>query len=229
MARGPGGRIIDITVGIDTGMPVWPGDPVVVVSPAALVADGEPANVSELRLGTHTGTHVDPPAHLLDGSATVDELDLEALVGPATVVDLCGTAGPIGPAELDAAGLPPTAPRVLLKTDNSATWARRPRRMPDHPVVVSVEGAEWLLRRGVRLVGADSLSIEAAVESDAGAPSYPVHELLLGAGVVLVEGLDLSGAVAGDHLLACLPLKIVGGDGAPARAVLLPSSPASPE
>jgi arylformamidase len=211
-------RIIDISLGIEPGMPVWPDDPPVELESAGAVAAGDPANVSALRLGTHTGTHVDPPAHFFDGGRTVDQLDLDVLVGPATVLDLSGTAGPIGPAELGGAGLADTVERVLLRTDNSDLWRRRPLLMPERYVTLSPAGARWLVDRGVRLVGADFLSVESPIDG-----RYPVHELLLGAGVVLVEGLDLSAAPAGDYLLACLPLKVTGGDGAPARAVLLPS------
>lgn len=221
---GPAARIIDISLAIEPGMAVWPDDPPVEVEPTGRVAAGDPANVSALRLGTHTGTHVDPPAHFFDGGHTVDHLDLDVLVGPATVVDLSGTPGPIGPGELRGAGLAPTVERVLIRTDNSDLWRRRPLLMPDRYVTLSPAGARWLLDRGVRLVGADFLSVESPIDG-----RYPVHELLLGAGVVLVEGLDLSGAPAGDYLLACLPLKVTAGDGAPARAVLLPSSEAAPE
>lgn len=217
-------RIIDISLAIEPGMPVWPDDPPVEIESAGAVAAGDPANVSALRLGTHTGTHVDPPAHFFDGGPTVDQLDLDVLVGPATVLDLSGSAGPIGPEELGGAGLAATAERVLLRTANSDVWRRRPVRMPDRYVTLSPAGARWLVDRGVRLVGADFLSVEAPVDG-----RYPVHELLLGAGVVLVEGLDLSGAPAGDYLLACLPLRVAGGDGAPARAVLLPPARPAPE
>ena len=147
----------------------------------------------------------------------MDELALDVLVGPATVVDLTGRPGPIDPADLEAAGVAAGTERVLLRTDNSSLWRARPPVLPESYVSLSPAGAEWLVERGTRLVGADFLS----VESPAG-DGYPVHRCLLGAGVVLVEGLDLSGAPAGRYLLACLPLKVVGGDGAPARAVLMP-------
>lgn len=216
MAEGAG-PIIDITLGIEAGMAVWPGDPAVEVEAVALVAGGSPANVSLVRLGTHTGTHVDPPAHFLDGTDTVERLDLGVLVGPATVVDLQGRPGPIGPADLTGAGLAPGTERVLLRTDNSAGHRRPGGPLPDAWVGLSPEGARWLVEGGTRLVGADFLSVEAPAGD-----GYPVHDILLGAGVVLVEGLDLAPAPAGDYLLACLPLKLIGGDGAPARAVLLP-------
>jgi arylformamidase len=191
--------IIDISLPIGPDTPVWPGDPPVLVEPVARVVDGDPADVSRLTLGTHTGTHVDPPAHFLPGTTTVDALDLDVLVGPAVVAEF--TMGPIDVDALEVA-LSEGSTRVLLKT-RGETGALTP------------DGARWLVERGVRLVGADTLSIEPATAE------YPVHRILLGAGVVIVEGLDLTAATPGSYQLVCLPLRVVGGDGAPARAVLI--------
>jgi arylformamidase len=209
--------MVDITLPIGPDMLVWPGDPPVVVEAVSRIEDGDQANVSELRLGSHTGTHVDPPAHFLPDGATVDRLPLDALVGEAVVADLTGAAGPIGPAELDRLWLPATTTRLLLKTANSALWhGSGPIAFPDHYVALSPEGAAWLVERGVRLVGTDFLSIE---ERDA--PGHPTHHTLLRAGVVILEGLDLFAVEPGSYTLVCLPLKVAGGDGAPARAVLV--------
>jgi arylformamidase len=192
--------IIDISLPIGPDTPVWPGDPPVSLEPVARVADGDAADVSRLALGTHTGTHVDPPAHFLPGTATVDALDLELLVGPAVVAGF-----PAGPIDADALGgkaLSEGTTRLLLKTGRGAG-------------ALTPDGARWLVARGVRLVGADTLSIEPETAE------YPVHRILLGAGVVIVEGLDLAAATPGPYQLVCLPLRVVGGDGAPARAVLI--------
>ena len=194
--------VIDISLSISGAMAVWPGDPPVLVEPLSRVEAGDVAAVSRLALGTHTGTHVDPPAHFLAGGATVDQLPLDVLVGPAVVADLTG-GGPIDAARLEALGLADGTVRLLLKT--SATEG-----------LLTPDGAAWLVERGVRLVGADTLSIEPATDN------YPVHRCLLGAGVIIVEGLDLTAAAPGRYQLVCLPLRIAGGDGAPARAVLLP-------
>ncbi len=202
--------IIDISLPIGPDTPVWPGDPPVLVEPVARIEAGDPADVSRLVLGTHTGTHVDPPAHFLPGAATVDALPLDVLVGPAVVA--CFPAAPIDRAALESQSLPPGSTRVLLQTRGDSG-------------ALTPEGAQWLVERGVRLVGADTLSIEPDSHPGVrGCPpeeSYPVHRILLGAGVVIVEGLDLSAVAPGSYQLVCLPLRIVGGDGAPARAVLI--------
>lgn len=180
------------------------------------LAAGDPFNVSRLGLSTHAGTHVDPPAHFLAGGATVDQLDLDALVGEAIVADLTGRPGPLGPADLDGLDLPPGTERLLLKTDNSVRGLARAGDLPGTWVGLSGAGAAWLVEHRVRLVGADYLSIE-----DPGASGFPAHLTLLANRVVLVVGLDLSAARPGRYTLACLPLRLAGGDGAPARAVLI--------
>ena len=195
---------------------MWPGDPRVVVEPVARVEDGDVAAVSRLALGTHTGTHVDPPAHFLAGGITVDELPLDVLVGPALVADATGDA-PIDAARLEQLDLPAGTTRLLLKTRAAGVAPSGSRGNVAAPGLVAPDGAEWLVARGVRLVGVDTLSIEPA------GADYPVHRILLGAGVIIVEGLDLAAAPPGPYELVCLPLRITGGDGAPARAVLRPA------
>jgi arylformamidase len=209
-------RILDISLPIGPDLLTWPGDPGVEILPAKRQEQGDPANVSELRLGSHTGTHVDPPWHFLEGTDTVDQLDPGVFYGPVTVADLGDARGAVGPPQLEALRLADGTERLLLKTANSRLWARRPLEFPDEFVSVGPEGARWLVDRGLRLVGVDFLSVEAG-----GRPDHPVHRTLLGAGVIIVEGLDLSQVEAGTYTLACFPLKIVDGDGAPARAVLI--------
>jgi len=171
--------------------------------------------VSELRLGTHTGTHVDPPFHFIPGGATAETLDLSVLVGQALVVDLRGAGDSITPKDLDALAIPEGTERVLFRTPNSELWSKTPVRFPDGYTAMTPEGARWCVDHGVRLVGIDFLSIERK-----GAPGHPTHVALLEAGVIILEGLDLSGVEPGAYELSVLPLKILGGDGAPARAIL---------
>jgi arylformamidase len=205
--------IIDVSLPIGADMLTWPGDPPVAVHPRSRMSNGDSANVSEIVMGSHTGTHVDPPFHFIDGAPTIDEVPLDALVGDAVVVDLRGIGDEITPDHLQtlAAG----TQRVLFRTDNSALWEQDHVEFPDSYTSLSLEAARWLVQRRVRLVGTDFLSIERK-----GAPGHPVHVALLEAGVVIVEGLNLSGVEPGAYALTCLPLRVKGGDGAPARALL---------
>ncbi len=190
-------RIIDITAPLGPQTPVYPGDPAIVVAPLS-TADGlDRFALSRLTLGTHAGTHVDPPSHLFPGGATVDNLPLDVLIGPARLVDLVRgrsvTAG-------DLEAVPHRTVRLLLRTGGAPLC----------------EGAaRALVARGVRLVGVDGLSVDAIDRPG------PAHRVLLGAGVVVVEGLALAGVAPGSYTLICLPLRLVAGDGAPARAVLI--------
>lgn len=205
---------IDATVPISEDLPTWPGDPEVEVEPLARVADGDPANVSRLSLPTHAGTHVDPPYHFLEDGVTVDGMPPEAMVGPARVIRVEGPvigAGDVGEAGVEAGD------RVLFRTRNSqADWSREPFR--EDFVHLTTPAAEALAEASPRLLGVDYLSVAGYQENEG-----PVHEALLGAGVWVVEGLDLSRAEPGPYELVCLPLRVEAGDGAPARVLLRPA------
>ncbi len=207
-------KIYDISVPIFEGMPVFPGDSGVQIKPFHQISQGDTANLSELRLGSHAGTHVDAPLHFVEGGKSVDQLPLEVLVGEARVLDLTGVEGQVAPEDLKAAGIGAVT-RVLLKTGNSQRLWRQPGFCKEY-VSLSNDAADFLVASGVRLIGVDYLSVE-RFHPDV----HHVHEVLLGASVVVLEGVDLGGVPAGDYQLACLPLKIRGGDGAPARAVLI--------
>jgi arylformamidase len=196
-------------------MLTYPGDPVVAIEHISDMRHGDVANLSVITMSTHTGTHVDPPIHFVDGGATIDRVSLDTLIGDAFVADVRGLQT-IGPAELEAAGLPVDVPRVLFLTDWSAHWAEGSPAFPDSVTCISQDGARWLIDRGFRLVGTDFISVE-----DGDDPTFPVHRALLGAGTVIVEGLDLRDVPAGRYTLWCLPLKIRDGDGGPARVVLV--------
>ena len=195
---------------------MWPGDPSIEILPSSRISRGDSANVSELRIGSHTGTHVDPPCHFVEGAPSIDQVPLAVLTGDAVVAGLQEMLDPIGPAELEALELPAGTERLLLKTGNSGRWQSLHGAFPDRYASLSTEGAKWVVDRGIRLVGIDFLSIESG-----GPPNFPVHHMLLEAGVIIVEGLDLSDVAPGDYTFVCFPLKIVGGDGGPARAVLI--------
>jgi arylformamidase len=206
-------RLYDITVPVENGMPVWPGDPAVRLDRVASIAQGAHANVSSLSCGVHVGTHVDAPVHFLDGAPSVEAMPLDALIGRAFVADL-RRATRIDAEALDKARIPPRVQRILFRTRNSEFWRRGEKTFQTGFVAVDASGAEWLVRRKVRLVGVDYLSVAPYKDS------RPTHQILLGAGVVILEGVDLSRVPSGAYQLYCLPMKLVGSDGAPARAVL---------
>jgi arylformamidase len=203
-------RLIDVSVRLSETTPTFPGNPAFICEPVKRIAQGGSANVTALHLGTHTGTHVDAPRHFYDSGPGVDALPLDVLVGPATVVEIPGPRRGIEAGDLEHAEL---GRRVLLKTANSALW--QSGQFHSDFAYLGESGARLLLDRGVQLVGIDYLSIEQFKKAGA-----PVHHLLLEHGVVIVEGLDLSQAPAGTYEMMCLPLDIVGADGAPARVVL---------
>ncbi len=151
-------RIYDISVGITPNIPVWPGDPPPVVERVAEIADGARSNVTRLAFSAHTGTHIDAPLHFIDGAASVDELPLKLLTGRAYVVDIT-KAQSLNAKTLEAAGIPPRTKRVLFKTRNSNLWKRGVQEFQEDYVAIDASGAEWLVGRGVQLVGVDYLSV----------------------------------------------------------------------
>ena len=207
-------RIVDISLPISPQLPVWPGDPPVEIEKLSAIVDGADANVSKISCGVHMGTHVDAPYHFIDSGQGIEMLALEVLIGPAFVLDLIGT-DTIDRQALEGQEIPADVERLLFKTRNSMYWATGVKSFQEDFVAVDESGAEWLVEQSIKLVGVDYLSV---------APFHagvPTHQKLLRHGVVIVEGLDLSSAAAGWYDLACLPLKIIASDGAPARAVLM--------
>ena len=202
--------IHDVSVPIRHDMPIYDGNPGVELERVSSIANGDPANNSRLSLGVHTGTHVDAPFHFIEGAPGADGILLDTLIGPAVVVDGTGvTSEGLGEEELAGLAIPEGAERVLLKTRNSELWART--EFTRDFIRLDGSGARFVVARGIRTIGIDYLSIG----------DREAHRELLGAGVVPVEGLDLRGIEPGDYTLLCLPLDVVGSDGAPARAVLL--------
>jgi arylformamidase len=209
--------IYDVSVPISESMPVWPGDPPVQIERVASIARGDELNLSHLSLGSHTGTHVDAPFHFIEQGLTVDRLPPEILVGPAFVASLQELTGTtIEAQDLADRAVPSGISRLLLKTRNSGFWRQRRAGFQADFVHLSSSAARWLVERRIQLVGIDYLSVEALHATE---PA--VHRILLGAGTVIVEGLDLSQVPPGPCQLVCLPLKIEGGDGAPARVLVI--------
>lgn len=206
--------IHDISLTITPILPVWTGDPPVRLSQPSHLERGDICTITRLDISAHTGTHLDAPAHFIRGGSTVETLDLDTLIGPALVVDARGY-GHLTAEAFDALAIPAGVRRLLLRTDNSLHWQRGETAFAEDFIAIDPGGAAWLVEHGVRLVGIDYLSVG---PFDNGVPT---HEILLGAGVIAVEGLDLSAIEPGEYQLICLPIKLGGADGAPCRAVLM--------
>lgn len=207
-------KIYDISLTITPNLPVWPGDPSVILERISKMEEGKHNNVSTMALSAHAGTHVDAPYHFIADGKTIEQLSLDTLIGPAQVVELPPDCALITAEDLKKAGIAEGTIRVLLKTRNSRYWAQAGLPFQTDFTALSPDGAQYLVERGVRLVGIDYFSIAPFGDS------IPTHRALLGAELVILEGADLSQVPAGHYQLYCLPLKLGGSDGAPARAVL---------
>ncbi|MGB7925326.1 MAG: cyclase family protein [Pyrinomonadaceae bacterium] len=210
-------RIYDVSVPISRTTPTYPGDPGIEIEQWAAMARGDAANVTMLHFGAHTATHVDAPAHFIEGASKVDAMPLDVLIGEARVVEIPAAARVIDANMVAAADLDGVS-RVLFKTRNSAFWDDPASGFRTDFTYIAPGAAQALAGRGVRLVGIDYLSVE-EFQSD---EKCETHTTLLARGIVIIEGLDLREVAAGVYELICLPLKIAGGtgDGAPARTVL---------
>ena len=207
--------IYDVSVSVSAKLPVWPGDPAVEVTLADSMDRGDHVNVTRLNISAHTGTHVDAPHHFLNDHRTVEALALDVLTGPCYVTQLPDDIDEISAEVLERVPIGADTTRLLFGTRNSKLWSSGQTEFQRDFVSVSPDGAEWLVAHGIRLVGVDYLSVAAFEEPD------PTHLTLLKAGVIIVEGLDLGRVPRGFYELYCLPLKLSGADGAPARAILV--------
>lgn len=206
-----GHKIYDISLTIYPGMPVWPDNPQIALDTVKSIDRGGSSNVSLLHIGTHTATHVDAPRHFIPGALGIDGIGPEVLLGPARLFQL-PEAHYIDRNLLEGLDLKGVE-RLLFGTRNSALLKQR--QFEQDYVFISEDAARYLVDMGIKLVGVDYLSLDQYQNK-----ARPAHHILLGAGVVIVEGLDLTGVPTGDYELLCLPLKIKGGDGAPARVFL---------
>lgn len=210
-----GMKTYDVSLVIHPDMPVWPGDGGIKIYRTAKIESGSNANVSRMEMGVHTGTHVDAPYHFVKDGNTVESLPLKTLVGRAYVIHIDDSVDVITTEVLQDADIPPRTRRVLIRTRNSKLWAKDQRGFQKDYVAIDAKAAEYLVKRGVKLVGVDYLSV---------APfgnTTQTHVTLLKAGVIIVEGLNLSQVSQGRYNFFCLPMKLKGSDGAPARAILV--------
>ncbi|MEO8439938.1 MAG: cyclase family protein [Spartobacteria bacterium] len=208
--------MIDITRALQADLAPWPGDTSFDYRLVGRIAEGSSVNLGRITSSVHSGTHADAYFHFKDGALTIDRFEPERYVGPAAVVDLTAkfsgysatSRGEITTEDLEAA---PAAPRLLIRTGVWPDSSKFPEAIP----CLAPGVAEWMQRRGVKLLGLDLPSVDALDSKE-----LRNHHALAAADIAIIEGLDLSQAEAGVYSLAALPLKIVGGDGAPVRAVL---------
>lgn len=204
---------IDISLPISPELPTWPGAPPVEFARRLDIGRGDAVNDTNMSCNVHTGTHIDAPLHHLPDGASVADLPLEALIGPAVVMDLA-EADVVTAETLERLSLPVSTQRLLLRTRNSRLWVEGVREFRPDYVALTADAARWIVNQGIRLIGMDYLSVQRYHDGP------ETHLILLRAGVVIIEGLHLAHVSAGEYELICLPLRLVGVEGAPARAIL---------
>jgi arylformamidase len=205
---------IDVSVTVRHGMPHWPDNPPIVMQRAMDIGLGHDCNVSHLAMGVHTGTHIDAPVHFIHQAAGVDEMPLTATMGAARVIEITHPRQ-VTVEELRGHSLR-AGERVLFRTSNTPRCWQADEFVEDF-VYISEQAAAYLAETRVRTVGVDYLSV-GGYHSD----GAKIHRILLAAGIWIIEGLDLSAVRAGSYEMICLPVKLHGSDGAPARAILRP-------
>jgi len=206
-------RIHDISRPVERGIPVWPGDTAFDFRMVAKIAEGSSVNVGRVEMSVHTGAHTDAPLHFEDGAADIASVPLEPYVGPCVVLEVRGGPGGVKPADL-----PPEADAEVKRTRRLLLrcYPARPQDFDTHMRHATPELADWLKERGVLLLGIDTDSMDAFDSKD-----LPAHHRLMRHGIAILEGLDLSRVKAGAYELCALPLKLVGADASPVRAVLI--------
>lgn len=207
-------RIYDITLTLSAEIPTWPGDPKFIMERFDKIEAGDNTNTTRFEMSAHTGTHVDAPYHFINHGKGVDQLSLKVLTGRVYVLYLPDVEV-VTAADLEKADIPPRTRRLLIRTRNSEYWAKGIKEFQTDFVGLTADAADYLVKRGVKLIGVDYLSVAPYKQS------RPTHEILLRNNVIIVEGLNLAEVAQGRYMLYCLPLKLKGADGAPARAILI--------
>ena len=208
-------KYIDISVPVSPNLPRWPGSPAIEFQRSLDLERGDIANDTTIRLSVHTGTHVDAPLHFVKEGSSVEQMPLDILMGTAFVADV-SEVEVITPDTLEALALPTGTQRLLLRTRNSQMWQPVSSEFNPDFVAITADAAQWIVDRGIRLVGIDYLSIQRFYDGP------ETHLILLRSEVVIIEGLNLSEVPGGEYELICLPVKLAGVEGAPARAILRP-------
>ncbi len=203
---------IDVSVGLHDGMVHWPDNPPVQINFVMDINKGDVCNLTKMSMGVHTGTHMDAPLHFVKDGKSIDTMPLSATLGRARVIEI-GDTESIKPAELEQHNIQP-GERILFKTINSTQYWQ-PYTFVKEFVYISQEAAQYLAKLQIQTVGVDYLSVGGFYKD-----GPETHHALLGAGIWIIEGLNLASVQAGAYDLICLPIKMMGSEGAPARAIL---------
>jgi len=206
--------IYDISIPLNKKTINWPGDPQMIIEECSSIKSGHEANVSQISLGAHTGTHIDAPHHFLNNSITTDKISLDILIGTCMVIDI-NSKNTIEIKDIEHIDFSNIS-RVLFKTKNSLLWESPEQKFNKKFISLGLSAAEFLLEEKVKLIGIDYLSIESYYAGK----GNPVHKILLKNNIVILEGLNLHNIEEGIYELTCLPLKLIGIEGSPARAIL---------
>ncbi|MBI9046880.1 MAG: cyclase family protein [Anaerolineaceae bacterium] len=207
-------KFFDISIGIDENLPVWPGDPRPEITKDLQIKNGDIANTSVIHMGNHVGTHIDAPSHFFDGAATIDKIPIDKMIGPVQVIRINNEIELITEEVLEVLSIKTGFKKVLFRTRNSEIWMKNTMDFDFSFVGFSKDAAQYLVDKGIELIGVDYLSV--APFND----PISAHKELLSSGVVILEGLNLSEVDEGEYRLYCLPIKFIGLDGGPARAIL---------
>jgi len=205
--------ILDISVSLINNMIIWPGSPGFNLIKTSDMKNGDTYNNSKIDCDVHIGTHIDAPRHFLRNGSAVEEIPLKTMIGDALVIDLRGEKC-ITAELLDNQNIPENTQRILFKTNNSQLWISKKRKFEKEFVALKPDASQWIVDHGIKLVGIDYLSIQPF------SGGSETHTILLVAGIVILEGLNLNNIPSGEYELICLPLKVIGAEGAPARAIL---------
>jgi arylformamidase len=208
-------RLIDVSVRLGDGLPTWPGSSGFGARRVRSIAGGDTANVTEIGMDVHSGTHVEGPLHFLADGASLDSLPLETFLGPVWVDEVSADSDAVTASLLASLEIPDPADRLLLRTRNSGLWESSGGEFRPDYVGLTPDAAHWIADRGMQLVGVDYLSVQRYVDGP------ETHRTLLRAGVAILEGLNLSGVERGWYTLICLPLRLTGTEASPVRAVLI--------
>ncbi|MGO9139412.1 MAG: cyclase family protein [Syntrophales bacterium] len=204
---------IDLSLTLKSNMVHWPTDPSFSIERVRDMDKGDTVNLSKITMGAHSGTHVDAPVHFIKGAKGVDRLLFDSLIGPARIVGIAD-ADTIKEKELAGLGIK-KGERILLRTRNSLNKLLHKNTFTEDFVYIEKDAAEFLATCGIKTLGVDYLSVGGYKKN-----GPDVHRLLLGAGILVIEGLDLNEALPGNYDMICLPMKILDSDGAPARMIV---------